>query len=114
MDTGIGLPSTVPGTPGRRIIEWSRAAEQRSFSTLGAIDRLVYGNDEPLVTLGAAAAVTERITLMTSVSAAALTDTAAVHDAVAAYAEAGCDELILAPCSSDPEQVHLLADALGR
>lgn len=67
MDIGIGLPSAIPGTSGRQIVEWAQAAEERGFSTLGAIDRLVYGNDEPLVTLGAAAAVTTRIRLMTSV-----------------------------------------------
>jgi alkanesulfonate monooxygenase SsuD/methylene tetrahydromethanopterin reductase-like flavin-dependent oxidoreductase (luciferase family) len=67
MDIGIGLPSTIPGTTGARIIEWAKAAERRGFSTLGVIDRLVYGNTEPLVTLGAAAAVTSRIRLMTSI-----------------------------------------------
>jgi hypothetical protein len=28
------------------------------------------------------------------------------------FEEAGCDELIFFPCSSDPEQVDLLADAV--
>ncbi|MFI0484052.1 LLM class flavin-dependent oxidoreductase [Actinomadura sp. 9N215] len=67
MDIGIGLPATIPGTPGSQIVQWARAAEDRGFATLGVIDRLVYGNCEPLVTLGAAAAVTERIRLMTSI-----------------------------------------------
>jgi alkanesulfonate monooxygenase SsuD/methylene tetrahydromethanopterin reductase-like flavin-dependent oxidoreductase (luciferase family) len=67
MDIGIGLPSTIPGTSGSQIVEWAMAAEERGFSTLGVIDRLVYGNTEPLVTLGAAAAVTRRIRLMTSI-----------------------------------------------
>ncbi len=31
-----------------------------------------------------------------------------------AFEEAGCGELIIFPCSSDPEQVDLLADAVGR
>jgi alkanesulfonate monooxygenase SsuD/methylene tetrahydromethanopterin reductase-like flavin-dependent oxidoreductase (luciferase family) len=31
-----------------------------------------------------------------------------------AYGQAGCDELILFPSASDPEQVDLLAEALGR
>jgi hypothetical protein len=30
---------------------------------------------------------------------------------MAAFDEAGCDELFLFPCSSDPEQVDLLASA---
>lgn len=67
MDIGIGLPSTIPGTSGRQIVEWAMAAEQHGFPSLGVIDRLVYGNTEPLVTLGAAAAVTERIRLVTSI-----------------------------------------------
>lgn len=67
MDIGIGLPSTIPGASGQQIVAWARAAEEYGFSSLGVIDRLVYGNAEPLVTLGAAAAVTTRITLVTSV-----------------------------------------------
>src|SRR3954471_23147616 len=67
MDIGIGLPSTIPGAGGDQTIEWARAAEENGFSSLGVIDRLVYGNTEPLVTLGAAAAVTSRIRLMTSI-----------------------------------------------
>lgn len=67
MEIGIGLPSMIPGTGGAQIVEWARAAEELGFSSLGVIDRLVYGNAEPLVTLGAAAAVTARIRLMTSI-----------------------------------------------
>ncbi len=37
------------------------------FSSLGTIDRIVYENYEPLTALAAAAAVTERIGLCTSV-----------------------------------------------
>lgn len=67
MDIGIGLPSTIPGGPGRLIVEWAVAAERAGFSTLGTIDRVVYGNLEPLSVMAAAAAVTERIGLTTSV-----------------------------------------------
>ncbi|MPZ63782.1 MAG: LLM class flavin-dependent oxidoreductase [Propionibacteriales bacterium] len=67
MDIGIGLPATIPGTTGEQIVEWARTAEDSGFSSLGVIDRLVYGNAEPLVTLGAAAAVTSRIRLVTSI-----------------------------------------------
>jgi alkanesulfonate monooxygenase SsuD/methylene tetrahydromethanopterin reductase-like flavin-dependent oxidoreductase (luciferase family) len=67
MDIGIGLPATIPGATGRQIVEWATTAEQHGFSSLGVVDRLVYGNAEPLVTLGAAAAVTERIRLVTSI-----------------------------------------------
>ncbi len=67
MDVAIGLPNAVPGTSGEQLTEWARRAEARGFSSLGTIDRVAYGNYEPLVALAAAAAVTERIGLMTSV-----------------------------------------------
>jgi alkanesulfonate monooxygenase SsuD/methylene tetrahydromethanopterin reductase-like flavin-dependent oxidoreductase (luciferase family) len=67
MKIGIGLPSMIPGVGGEQIVDWARTAEECGFSSLGVIDRLVFGNDEPLVTLGAAAAVTNRITLLTSI-----------------------------------------------
>lgn len=67
MDVAIGLPNAVPGTSGDQITEWARRAEARGFSSLGTIDRIVYPNLEPLVSLAAAAAVTERIGLATTV-----------------------------------------------
>jgi alkanesulfonate monooxygenase SsuD/methylene tetrahydromethanopterin reductase-like flavin-dependent oxidoreductase (luciferase family) len=72
MDIGIGLPATIPGSDGRQIVEWARRAETRGFSTLGVLDRLAYGNFEPFVALAAAAAVTERIRLTTSILLAPL------------------------------------------
>lgn len=39
----------------------------------------------------------------------AVTDADAVRNAIAAYEDAGCDELILFPCSPDPQQVRMLA-----
>ncbi|MBK1783222.1 LLM class flavin-dependent oxidoreductase [Prauserella cavernicola] len=67
MDIGIGLPSINPAATPAQLLEFARTAERRGFSSLAVIDRLVYGNTEPLVTLGAAAAVTERIKLLTSI-----------------------------------------------
>ena len=67
MKVGIGLPITIPGAQPEQVLEWARRAERAGFSTLGTLDRLVYPNYESLVTLGAVAAVTERIGLMTSV-----------------------------------------------
>jgi alkanesulfonate monooxygenase SsuD/methylene tetrahydromethanopterin reductase-like flavin-dependent oxidoreductase (luciferase family) len=72
MDVGIGLPATIPGVEGARVVEWAKRAEEKGFSALGTIDRLVYGNDEPLLALAAAAAVTERIRLATTVLLAPL------------------------------------------
>ena len=67
MDVAIGLPNAVPGTTGGQLVEWARRADARGFSSLGTIDRIVYENYEPLAALAAAAAVTERIGLCTSV-----------------------------------------------
>jgi alkanesulfonate monooxygenase SsuD/methylene tetrahydromethanopterin reductase-like flavin-dependent oxidoreductase (luciferase family) len=67
MEIGIGLPNAVPGTTRGRLLDWARSAEAAGFSSLGTIDRIVYPNYEPLLALSAAAAVTERIRLVTSV-----------------------------------------------
>jgi alkanesulfonate monooxygenase SsuD/methylene tetrahydromethanopterin reductase-like flavin-dependent oxidoreductase (luciferase family) len=67
MDVAIGLPNAVPGTSGEQLTEWARRAEARGFSSLGTIDRVAYPNLEPLTALAAAAAVTERIGLATTV-----------------------------------------------
>jgi alkanesulfonate monooxygenase SsuD/methylene tetrahydromethanopterin reductase-like flavin-dependent oxidoreductase (luciferase family) len=67
MDVGIGLPATIPGTRGSLILDWARRADSGPFSSLGIIDRLVYPNYEPLITLASAAAVTDRVRLTTTV-----------------------------------------------
>jgi len=67
MELGIGLPNTVPGATGDQLTDWARAAEDAGFSSLGTIDRIVFPNYEPVVALSAAAAVTERIKLVTDV-----------------------------------------------
>jgi alkanesulfonate monooxygenase SsuD/methylene tetrahydromethanopterin reductase-like flavin-dependent oxidoreductase (luciferase family) len=67
MKVGIGLPNAVPDVTGAELTEFARRAEAQGFSGLGTIDRVVYGNWEPLIALAAAAVVTERIELMTSV-----------------------------------------------
>jgi alkanesulfonate monooxygenase SsuD/methylene tetrahydromethanopterin reductase-like flavin-dependent oxidoreductase (luciferase family) len=67
MEVGIGLPATIPGITPEQLLEWARRAEARGFSSLGTLDRIVYDNYEPLVALAAAAAVTERIRLATTI-----------------------------------------------
>jgi alkanesulfonate monooxygenase SsuD/methylene tetrahydromethanopterin reductase-like flavin-dependent oxidoreductase (luciferase family) len=67
VNVGIGLPSTIPGVDRDSLLTWARKAEERGFSSLGTIDRVVYGNYESLITLAAAAAVTERIRLTTDI-----------------------------------------------
>jgi alkanesulfonate monooxygenase SsuD/methylene tetrahydromethanopterin reductase-like flavin-dependent oxidoreductase (luciferase family) len=72
MDVGVALPNAVPKTSGEQLGEWARRAESRGFSCLGTIDRIRYDNYEPLIALAAAAAVTERIGLATTVLLAPL------------------------------------------
>jgi alkanesulfonate monooxygenase SsuD/methylene tetrahydromethanopterin reductase-like flavin-dependent oxidoreductase (luciferase family) len=67
MEIGIGLPTTIPGAQPDEVLDWARRAEAAGFSSLGTIDRIVYPNYEPLVALGAVAAVTERIRLTTAI-----------------------------------------------
>ena len=67
MDIGIGLPNALAGVRGRDLVEWAVAAEQRGFSVLGTIGRIVFDTHEELIALTGAAAVTERIRLMSTV-----------------------------------------------
>jgi alkanesulfonate monooxygenase SsuD/methylene tetrahydromethanopterin reductase-like flavin-dependent oxidoreductase (luciferase family) len=67
MKIGIALPNVVPGTSGDDLLHWSRRAEELGFASLAVIDRVVYDSYEPLVTLAMAAAVTQRIELVTNV-----------------------------------------------
>jgi alkanesulfonate monooxygenase SsuD/methylene tetrahydromethanopterin reductase-like flavin-dependent oxidoreductase (luciferase family) len=72
MQIGIGHPGTIPGVRGQHILDWARRADTGPFSSLGSLDRLVYSNYDALITLTAAAAVTQRIRLMTTVLLAPL------------------------------------------
>ncbi|MBI2370697.1 MAG: LLM class flavin-dependent oxidoreductase [Deltaproteobacteria bacterium] len=61
------LPNSVPGVSRESIVGLAARAEQAGFDSLWTIDRLVYDNLEPLITLAAAAAVTQRVRLGTSI-----------------------------------------------
>ena len=67
MRVGVGLPSTLPEVTGKLIVEWARRADAGPFSSLGVLDRVVYHSYEPLTALTAAAAVTQRILLATTI-----------------------------------------------
>ncbi len=67
MRVGVGLPSTVPGAEGQLIISWARRADEGPFSSLGVLDRIVYDSYEPLTSLAAAAAVTQRVLLASTI-----------------------------------------------
>jgi alkanesulfonate monooxygenase SsuD/methylene tetrahydromethanopterin reductase-like flavin-dependent oxidoreductase (luciferase family) len=63
----IGLPTAVPGTSGPLLLDWARRAERAGFSSLAVPDRIAYCNHDPIPVLAAAAAVTDRIGLLSAV-----------------------------------------------
>jgi alkanesulfonate monooxygenase SsuD/methylene tetrahydromethanopterin reductase-like flavin-dependent oxidoreductase (luciferase family) len=67
MRVGIGLPNPVPGCPGALLPEWAARAEERGFSSVATIDRVAFPNHDSLTCLAAAAAVTNRIGLLTNI-----------------------------------------------
>ena len=76
MKIGIGLPANIPGVEGQLLIEWAMKADAGPFSSLGLIDRLVFDNYDPLIVFAAAAGVTKRIRLTTTVLLAPLRNAA--------------------------------------
>jgi len=67
MRVGIGLPTTTPGTTGEVLTQWARRADAGPFASLGTLDRVVYRAFDPFAALAAAAAVTQRVELVTMI-----------------------------------------------
>ncbi|WP_055700366.1 LLM class flavin-dependent oxidoreductase [Streptomyces silaceus] len=72
MKIGLGLPIDDPAL----LLTWARRADAGPFTALGLLDRLVFDNPEPLVTLAALAGATSRIRLQTEVLIAPVHGTA--------------------------------------
>jgi alkanesulfonate monooxygenase SsuD/methylene tetrahydromethanopterin reductase-like flavin-dependent oxidoreductase (luciferase family) len=79
VNVGLGLPISDP--PG--LLEWARRADGGPFSTLALLDRLVYENPEPLVTLAAIAGAVGRIRVQTEVLLAPLREPALMAKQIA-------------------------------
>ncbi|MDG9701989.1 LLM class flavin-dependent oxidoreductase [Streptomyces sp. DH37] len=73
---GVGLPSAVPGADGGLLVEWARRAEELGFCSLAVLDRVAYPSYDPVSALSAAAAVTSRILLATTIVIPPLRQTA--------------------------------------
>ena len=67
MEIAVGLPNAIHDVDSDSLIEFAKRADSRGFSSLGTVDRIVYPNFEPLLSLAAVASVTERIRLATTV-----------------------------------------------
>jgi alkanesulfonate monooxygenase SsuD/methylene tetrahydromethanopterin reductase-like flavin-dependent oxidoreductase (luciferase family) len=95
MRVGIGLPTTVPGADGRMLLAWASRADAGPFASLGVLDRLVYDSFDPLIALAGAAAVTQRLRLVTMVVAAPLRHTASLARSAASINALAGGRLVL-------------------
>ncbi|MEU9115805.1 LLM class flavin-dependent oxidoreductase [Streptomyces sp. NPDC048483] len=68
MSVGLGLPIGDPA----QLLTWARRADATPFTTVALLDRLVYANPEPLITLATLAGATSRIRVQTEVLLAPL------------------------------------------
>ena len=72
MDIGIAMPAIASRD---FVLDWARRADSAPFASLALLDRIVYDNPEPLVTLAVLAGATERIRLQTEVLLAPIRET---------------------------------------
>jgi alkanesulfonate monooxygenase SsuD/methylene tetrahydromethanopterin reductase-like flavin-dependent oxidoreductase (luciferase family) len=65
---GIGLPNTLAhDIDGSLFLSWARMADEAGFHTLGTIDKPNYDSWDPLISLAAAAPVTEQARLAATI-----------------------------------------------
>jgi alkanesulfonate monooxygenase SsuD/methylene tetrahydromethanopterin reductase-like flavin-dependent oxidoreductase (luciferase family) len=67
MKIGIALPAQVTGVTRKDVLGYAERAERANLDSLWVLDRLVYPSLAPLPLLAAAASVTERVRLGTSI-----------------------------------------------
>jgi alkanesulfonate monooxygenase SsuD/methylene tetrahydromethanopterin reductase-like flavin-dependent oxidoreductase (luciferase family) len=76
VELGVGLPNTVAGTGAETLRAWACGVDNGPFASLSVFDRIVYDSLDPLATLAAAATLTERVRLATTVVIGPLRNTA--------------------------------------
>jgi alkanesulfonate monooxygenase SsuD/methylene tetrahydromethanopterin reductase-like flavin-dependent oxidoreductase (luciferase family) len=82
MDISIGLPNAIEH-PGPLLTEWAKRAEERGFTSLGTIDRIVYPSYDTMISLATAAGATSRIGLLSGVLLAPLSPAVGLAKAAA-------------------------------
>ena len=61
MKVGVALPQMAPGYGTGTTVDWARGIDSGPFSSVSAGERVTFSNPEMVATLGACAAVTERV-----------------------------------------------------
>ncbi len=64
MKVGVALPQMAVGYGPGTTVDWARAIDSGPFSSVSAGERVTFSNPEMVATLGACAAVTERVRVM--------------------------------------------------
>lgn len=67
MRIGWSLPTMIAGAGRSTVLDWSRRIEADGYATIGFGERIAYQNLELFSVLSAAAAVTERVRLMSTI-----------------------------------------------
>ena len=67
MKIGLSLPTMLPGMDRDTVLTWCRRIEDDGYSTIGFGERIAYRNLEMFSVLSAAAAVTERVTIASTI-----------------------------------------------
>lgn len=64
MEIGVALPQMAPGYGPGTTLDWARRIDAGPFSSVSAGERVTFENPEMVATLGACAAVTERVRVL--------------------------------------------------
>ena len=68
MEIGIALPTMATGFTRATFVEWCRGIDEGPYSSVSSGERITFHNPELLVTTAAAAALTERVQVVTNIA----------------------------------------------